>query len=133
MGEEDGSPRTKGQVGITKLTEGKIRQAVMVIPDWYWILNCCMYRKDGYSTVSFQNLSAEPCLIFSNRYYLKKVSADPQMRNYLEGMLEWRLKKDKGSTGIPEKLVESRGPRRLEDRRGGQRGYAGSYGREVQF
>lgn len=55
------------------------------------------------------------------------------MRTYLEEKLEWRMGKDKGNSRIAETFVEIRGPRRPEDRSGGQRGYTRSSARNVQF
>lgn len=47
LGEEDGRPILKGQVGVPGLTEGQIRKSVMVIPAGYWNLNCWTCCKDG--------------------------------------------------------------------------------------
>lgn len=124
---------SRRQVGVPSLTKGQLLQVVMAIPKEYWNLNCWSCREDGHSTFSCQYLSAEQCLLFSYRYYLKQVIADPQMRTYLEEKLEWRLSKDNGKSRLADKFVTSRGASRYGDRCGPQREFVGSSGRCVQF
>lgn len=133
LGPKSENPLMREQVGIPRLNDGQIRQAVTVIPAEYWALSCWTCRQEGHSTYGCPYLTAEQRLYFAYQYYLYQIKANPLMAKYLEERLERRLIKDKGKTEVANSFVGERG-RGFDDRHSGfGRGSADRSERNVKW
>lgn len=98
----------KDQVLLPNLGERNIRQAVTVIPEEYWGLNCWKYHQERHSTFSCPYFTAEQRLLFVYRYQIHQVRANPQMNIYIDQKLKWRMKKDHQKRTVVDQFVGER-------------------------
>ena len=75
---------------IPKLSPREIEQAMQVIPDEYWDLNCWVCRTDGHSMYKCPLLLPAQRLYFAYRYYLYQIQANPRMKDFLADRMRMR-------------------------------------------
>ena len=63
---------------IPKLNPREVEQAMQVVPDDYWSLNCWACRTDGHSMYKCPLLLPAQRLYFAYRYYLFQIQANPR-------------------------------------------------------
>ena len=85
---------------IPKLNPREVEQAMQVVPDDYWGLNCWACRTDGHSMYKCPLLLPAQRLYFAYRYYLFQIQANPQMKDYLEDRMQMRReRRDQRASG----------------------------------
>ena len=75
---------------IPKMSPREVEQAMQVVPEDYWGLNCWACRTDGHSMYKCPLLLPAQRLYFAYRYYLHQIQANSQMREYLADRMRMR-------------------------------------------
>ena len=94
---------------IPKLNPREVEQAMQVVPDDYWSLNCWACRTDGHSMYKCPLLLPAQRLYFAYRYYLFQIQANPQMKDYLEDRM--RMRRERRDQRASGQLPPSNGQR----------------------
>lgn len=83
LGDKDERPMLRYHVGVPNLSDWQIRQSVSVVPAYYCMFNCWIFKQEGHSMFTCPYLLPKQRLYFQYRYYFHKMQADPQMAKYL--------------------------------------------------
>ena len=98
---------------IPKLSPREIEQAMQVVPEDYWGLNCWACRTDGHSMYKCPLLLPAQRLYFAYRYYLHQIQANSQMKEYLADRMRMRReRREQQLVGAPAQSDGQRYPGR---------------------
>ena len=81
--EEQVNPLNLKTVPTPSLTPEQIQQALQVVPDDYWAINCWVCRDDGHTMFRCPFLLPAQRIYFAYRYYMWQVQQQPHMRKFL--------------------------------------------------
>lgn len=103
---------------IPELTREQISEALMVVPQDYWQLNCWSCREEGHSTFTCPYLTLSQRILFAYAYFCNQVRGNPQMREWYKQ----RSRQLRGEDVNPGPKPSNAGARLMGGVRGGRGG-----------
>ena len=110
---------------VPDLTREQIAEALLVVPQDYWQLNCWSCRDEGHSTFTCPYLTLSQRILFAYAYFCNQVRGNPQMREWYKQ----RARQVQGEDFNPGPKPNNAGSRLMGGARGGRGG--GRFGAEV--
>ena len=103
---------------IPDLTREQIAEALLVVPQDYWQLNCWSCRDEGHSTFTCPYLTLAQRILFAYAYYCNQLRGNPQMREWYKQ----RARQVRGEDVNPGPKPTNAGARLMGGLRGGRGG-----------
>ena len=103
---------------IPELTREQIAEALLVVPQDYWQLNCWSCRDEGHSTFTCPYLSISQRIFFAYAYYCNQLRGNPNMREWYKQ----RARQVRGEDVNPGPKPSNAGSRLMGGVRGGRGG-----------
>jgi len=103
---------------IPELTREQIAEALLVVPQDYWQLNCWSCRDEGHSTFTCPYLTLSQRVLFAYAYYCNQLRGNPQMREWYKQ----RARQVRGEDVNPGPKPSNAGSRLMGGVRGGRGG-----------
>ena len=103
---------------VPDLTREQIAEALLVVPQDYWQLNCWSCRDEGHSTFTCPYLTLSQRILFAYAYFCNQVRGNPQMREWYKQ----RARQVQGEDVNPGPKPNNAGSRLMGGARGGRGG-----------